>query len=77
MALSPHKCHKCETDKQRQAEQNDVDRYGIVLEGLVRSSVKGRLREVEDTGKADDEAVDFAEGGEAEDFGGVVAFLAR
>jgi hypothetical protein len=31
------------------------------------------LREVKDTGKADDEAVDFAEGGEAEDLGGIIA----
>jgi hypothetical protein len=37
-------------------------------------SVEGRLREVEEAGEADDEAVDFAEGGEAEDFGGVVAW---
>jgi hypothetical protein len=73
MTLAPHKCHKCETDKQRQAEQNDVDRYRVVLKGLVRSSIKGRLREVKDTGKADDEAVDFAEGGEAEDLGGIIA----
>ena len=73
MTLAPHKCHKCETDKQRQAEQDDVDRYRVVLEGFVRSSVEGRLREVEDTGKADDEAVDFAKGGEAEDLGGIIA----
>jgi hypothetical protein len=31
------------------------------------------LREVEKTSEADDEAVDFAKGGEAEDFCGVVA----
>ena len=73
MALSPHKTHQCETNKQRQAKQNNVDGHRVVLEGLMCSCVEGRLREVEDTGEADDEAVDFAEGGEAEDFGRVVA----
>ena len=31
------------------------------------------MREVEDTGEADDEAINFSESGETEDFGGVVA----
>jgi len=31
------------------------------------------LREVENTGETDDEAVDFSESGKTEDFGGVVA----
>jgi hypothetical protein len=35
-------------------------------------SVKGGLGEVEEAGEADDKPVDFAEGGEAKDFGGVV-----
>jgi hypothetical protein len=35
--------------------------------------VKRGLGEVEQAGETDYEAVDFAEGGEAEDFGGVVA----
>ncbi len=35
--------------------------------------VEGGLGEVEEAGQADDEAVHFAEGLEAEDFGGVVA----
>jgi hypothetical protein len=73
MTLAPHERHKCETDKQRQAEQNDVDRYRVVLEGLVRSSIKGRLRKIEYTGKADDEAIDLTEGGESEDLGGIIA----
>ena len=73
MTLAPHKCHKCETDKQRQAEQDDVDRYRVVLEGLMRSSVEGRLREVEDTSKADNEAVNLAESGKAENLGGIIA----
>lgn len=38
-------------------------------------SVEAGLRKVEDAGKADDEAIDFAEGGEAENFGGVVAVV--
>ena len=37
--------------------------------------VEAGLRKVEDSSEADDEAVDFAEGGEAEDFGGVVAVV--
>jgi hypothetical protein len=36
-------------------------------------SVERGLREVEQTRETDDEAVNFAEGGEAENFGGVVA----
>jgi len=43
------------------------------VESLVGSGVEGGLREVEEASEADDEAVDFAECGEAEDFGGVVA----
>jgi len=39
----------------------------------VCSGVESRLREVEDTGEADDEAINFSESGETEDFGGVVA----
>ena len=35
--------------------------------------IESGLREVEDTGEADDETVDLSEGGETEDFGGVVA----
>ena len=34
--------------------------------------VETRLGKVEDAGEADDEAVDFAEGGKAENFGRVV-----
>jgi hypothetical protein len=38
-------------------------------------SVEGGLGKVEQAGETDDQAVDFAEGGEAEDFGGVVAVV--
>ena len=34
--------------------------------------IQSRLSEVEDASEADDEAVDLAEGGEAEDFGCIV-----
>ena len=37
------------------------------------SGVESGLDKVEEACETDDEAVDFAEGGEAEDFGGVVA----
>lgn len=43
------------------------------MEGRVGEGVEAGLREVEEAGEADYEAVDFAEGGEAEDAGGVVA----
>jgi hypothetical protein len=39
----------------------------------VGEGVKGGLSKVEQARKADDEAVDFAEGGEAEYFCGIVA----
>jgi hypothetical protein len=43
------------------------------VKGKVGSSVETGLREVENAGEADDEPVNLSEGGEAEDFGGVVA----
>tara|TARA_R110002003_G_scaffold1868_11_gene23661 strand:- start:2564 stop:2704 length:141 start_codon:yes stop_codon:yes gene_type:complete len=43
------------------------------MESLVGRGVECGLREVEEPGETDDEAIDLAEGGEAEDFGGVVA----
>jgi hypothetical protein len=43
------------------------------VECLVRCGVECGLDEVEQSSETDDEAVDFAESGEAEDFGGVVA----
>jgi hypothetical protein len=73
MALSPYESHKCQTDKQRQAKQDDVDRHRVIFENLVCSGVESRLREVENTGETNDKAVDFPEGSEAEDFGGIVA----
>jgi hypothetical protein len=42
------------------------------VERLVGQGVEGGLREVEQAREADDEAVYFAESGEAEDFGGIV-----
>jgi hypothetical protein len=43
------------------------------MESLVSCGVECGLREVEEPGQTDDEAVNLAKGGEAEDFGGVVA----
>jgi hypothetical protein len=73
MASAPHKHHKCDTDKQSETQEHHVDGYGVVVEGFVGRSVKSGLGEVEEAGETDDEAVDFAESGEAEDFGRVVA----
>ena len=60
-------------DDDSDAEQDQVDGAGVVAEGLVCEGVEAGLREVEEACEADDQAVDFAEGCEAEDFGGVVA----
>jgi hypothetical protein len=73
VAAAPHKRNQRDADEQRGAQQNHVDGDGIVVEGFVCCGVEGGLGEVEQAGETDDEAVDFAEGGEAEDFGGVVA----
>lgn len=43
------------------------------MEDLVRCGIECGLGEVQQAGEADDEAVDFAEGGETEDFCGIVA----
>lgn len=75
MAAAPDEGDEDGADEQREGEQDDVDGDGVVGEELVGCGVEGGLREVEEAGEADDEAVDFAEGGEAEDFGGVVAGL--
>jgi hypothetical protein len=45
------------------------------MKGFVSCSVEGGLREVEESGETDDEAVDFAKGGEAEYFCGVIASI--
>jgi hypothetical protein len=74
MALLPHESHERDAHQQRTAQQHNIDRHGVAVECAMGGSVEGRLREVEEAGEADDEAVDFAEGGEAEDFGGVVAW---
>lgn len=47
------------------------------MEGDVCGGVQTRLGKVEDAREADDQTVDLAEGGEAEDFGGVVAGRVR
>lgn len=73
MASSPHECDQRNAHKQRQTEQDDIDGDWVVVKRLVRGSVESCLCEVEKTGETDDEAVDFTEGREAEDFGGVVA----
>lgn len=72
MALAPHECHKRQTDEQRECQQDDVDGDRVVVECLVGYGVEGGLREVEEAGETDDEAVDFAKGCEAKDFGGVI-----
>jgi hypothetical protein len=68
-----HKRNKHDADQQRKTQQQDIDWHRVLLEQLVRCGVERRLREVEDASEADDEAVDFAKGGEAEDLCGVVA----
>lgn len=50
VASPEHERYKSDTNKQCEAEQDDVDRYGIVLERLVGRSVESRLGEVEETG---------------------------
>jgi hypothetical protein len=45
------------------------------VERKVGSSVETGLRKVENASEADDEPVDFSEGGEAKDFGRVVAVM--
>lgn len=69
MALPPDEGDQDDADQQRSAEQDDIDGDGVVLEHLVGCGVESRLGEVEQAGETDDQAVDFAEGGEAEDFG--------
>lgn len=73
MALPPHVDDESKAHEQRQTEQDNVDRNRVVVKRLMGSGIEGGLREVEETCKTDDEAVYFAKGGEAEDFGGVVA----
>lgn len=73
MAPPPDKNHQRQTHEQRQTEQDNIDGHRVVVESLVCGSIKRGLREVQQTCEANDEAVDFAKGGEAKDFGGVVA----
>ena len=73
MAPSPHERHERHAHQQREPQEQHVDWDGVVVEGLVRGGVEGGLAEVEQARETDDQPVDFAEGGEAEDFGGVIA----
>jgi hypothetical protein len=69
VAASPHKRNKRNTNKQREAKEHHVNGYRVIVKRLVGCGVESCLREVEQTGETDDEAVDFAKGREAEDFG--------
>lgn len=73
VALAPDIRDERGADDEGQAEQEQIDRDRVAGEEAVRHGVEGGLREVEQARQADDQAVDFAEGGEAENFGGVVA----
>lgn len=53
--------------------EGDVDGDGVVVQGAVGEGVEGGLDELARARDADDGAVDAAKGGEAKDFGGVVA----
>jgi hypothetical protein len=69
VASAPHERDECNSNEQRKAKEHHVDGYRVIVERLVGCGVEGCLREVEETSKTDDEAIDFAKGGEAEDFG--------
>lgn len=73
VALPRDEAHQREPHHQRTRQQDDVDGNRVVVEGEMGGGIEAGLSEVEDAGETDDEAVDFAEGGEAEDFGRVVA----
>lgn len=68
-----HVTHERDTGEQPGDQERVVDRAGVVVEGAVSECVETRLREVAEAGQADYQAVDFAKGGEAEDFRGVIA----
>lgn len=74
-ALPPNVAHQRYTYEKGKAEQDAIDRYRVVVEDFVGKSVEGRLREIEEAGETDNETVDFAECGEAEDFSGIIPFL--
>lgn len=73
VALAPDVANEGNADEQGDAEEQEVDGDGVVGESLVGEGVEGGLSEVEEASEADDEAVNFTEVFEAEDFGGVVA----
>jgi hypothetical protein len=73
VASSPHKSDQCNTNYQRKTKEDHVDRHGVIVEGFVCCGIKCGLREVKEAGETNDQAIDFAKGGETEDFGGVVA----
>lgn len=71
--LRPHIDHQTRTKEKAQACEDDVDRNRIIVKDFMVCCIDGWLEEVYEAGKCDDAAVDAAEGGEAEDFGCVVA----
>lgn len=73
MAPPRHIPHEHHTHQQRTRKQYHIHGHGIIPESKMRRSVQPALGEIQDPSRANDEAVDFAEGSEAEDFGGVVA----
>lgn len=71
-ALLVHEDHQSDTYYHCDGEEDQVYRSGVVVEDFVGESIEGGLREVEETSKADDKAVDFAECCKAENFGRVI-----
>jgi hypothetical protein len=68
-ALHVHKHHQRAAHHDRQPQQDQINRQRVVVERFVGEGVEGGLDEIEESGEADDEAVDFAERLETEDFG--------
>jgi hypothetical protein len=71
--LLVHKADKRGANDERDSEEHQVYRHGVIVKDLVRQCVEGRLRKVEETSEADDEAVYLAKRGKAKDLGRVVA----
>jgi hypothetical protein len=63
-----------DTNNKCNDEKHEIDGHGVIAKDFVGQGIEGGLGEVEETGEADDETVYLAKGGEAEDFGRVVAF---
>jgi hypothetical protein len=73
MAATPHERNKGDANYQRKAQENHVNRDRVIVKGFVCRCVEGGLGEVQKPRETNDQAVDFAKGGEAEDFGRVIA----